>query len=466
MTQRSLPHSRLTLDEAVDLTRTGDLWLFRGTFNRRPRDPADDQRPGEPRRDGRRARRPAAADVARRAGQGPADVWTGSHHRGVQLHDLRAAVEQWTGRYEQDAWLRQLDAEITHEMEDAVLRTIARLNGTPFPSTAALAGRWLRGRARRAASAELTYCAEVVAATYTAMGLLPATDPRTSTIPADSGQATTWTFCAAPDWEPRSRSSPEEPARSDPSRSARANTGSVTHVARARPGRPRTLTATSRIHRPGSGQVPAGREAASFVSSASPLGRGPRMKANHPLVALLTTAVLARGRPRSGRLQRRRGRRGSESVAARLVGQYQRLPVALRVRPTGVPRGLHPALGGIGEHEMKARAMRLRTSEPDLTLAVRAANLANRVGGIYEAGGFVETRGWTGRVCQCRLHPGTTLETASYSLRDVVAPHHLPRDSIKSARILEWRQGHLPRHLGRARRSWRRSRDRDIRFPE
>ncbi|MCP6237205.1 hypothetical protein NL436_27360, partial [Klebsiella pneumoniae] len=34
-------------------------------------------------------------------------------------------------------------------------------------------GRWARGRVRRQAPAELTYCAEVVAATYVAMGLLP-----------------------------------------------------------------------------------------------------------------------------------------------------------------------------------------------------------------------------------------------------------------------------------------------------
>ena len=53
-----------------------------------------------------------------------------------------------------------------------MLRTIARLDGTPFPATAALVGRWARGRVRRAAPAEMTYCAEVVAATYTAMGLL------------------------------------------------------------------------------------------------------------------------------------------------------------------------------------------------------------------------------------------------------------------------------------------------------
>ncbi|MCM0620127.1 hypothetical protein [Nocardioides bruguierae] len=164
--------TQIGLDEAVELTRTGDLWLFRGH---------------------------SAADHAIRAltnapvnhvgmavvlddlpplmwhaelGKGLRDVWTDSHQRGVQLHDLREAVVQWTGRYEQDAWLRQLDAEVTPVMEDAVLRTISRLDGTPFPSTASLAGRWLRGRVRRAAPAELTYCAEVVAATYTAMGLL------------------------------------------------------------------------------------------------------------------------------------------------------------------------------------------------------------------------------------------------------------------------------------------------------
>ena len=53
-----------------------------------------------------------------------------------------------------------------------MLRTVARLDGTPFPATAALAGRWARGRVRGRPRAEATYCAEVVAATYAAMGLL------------------------------------------------------------------------------------------------------------------------------------------------------------------------------------------------------------------------------------------------------------------------------------------------------
>jgi hypothetical protein len=106
------------------------------------------------------------------------DVWSGTRHRGVQLHDLREAVIVWATRYGQRAWLRQLDPAATREMEDAVLRTIARLDGTPFPSTTRLASRWLLGRAPAlrnqtpGTSLETAYCAEVLATTYQAMGLL------------------------------------------------------------------------------------------------------------------------------------------------------------------------------------------------------------------------------------------------------------------------------------------------------
>src|SRR5215471_20337111 len=84
------------------------------------------------------------------------DVWSGTRHRGVQLHDLRAAVEVWGNRYGQRAWLRQLEPTVTSEMENAVLQTIARLNGTPFPSATRYAAeqgqpgdRLLRGGAGR-----------------------------------------------------------------------------------------------------------------------------------------------------------------------------------------------------------------------------------------------------------------------------------------------------------------------------
>ncbi|WP_306361044.1 hypothetical protein [Nocardia sp. CC227C] len=168
------------LDRAIELTRTGDIWLFRG------HSAAD------------RAIRMTTNSPVNHVGMSvvlddlPAliwhaelgrslpDMWTGTAHRGVQLHNLRDAVLVWAHRYGQRAWLRQLDRPVTREMEDSLLRTIARLDGTPFPSTASLAGRWLRGRIRiprrrDAAARELesAYCAEIVAATYQSMGLLP-----------------------------------------------------------------------------------------------------------------------------------------------------------------------------------------------------------------------------------------------------------------------------------------------------
>jgi len=164
--------TELTLDGAVELTRTGDLWLFRG---RSAADHAIRMMTNAP------VNHVGMAVVLEdlppllwhaELGKGLLDVWTGTRHRGVQQHDLREADGQWTTRYGQRAWLRQLHGEVTPAMEDAVLTTVARLDGTPFPSTAALVGRWARGRVRRRAQAEMTYCAEVVAATYAAMGLL------------------------------------------------------------------------------------------------------------------------------------------------------------------------------------------------------------------------------------------------------------------------------------------------------
>jgi hypothetical protein len=195
--------ARITLDKALEHTRTGDIWLFRGHTL------AD------------RAIRVGTNSPVNHVGMSVViddlpplmwhaelgrsleDLWSGNRHRGVQLHDLRAAVLVWTRRYGQHAWLRQLEHPPLPGMEEALLRTIARLDGTPFPSTARLASRWLlgrlptphrpgRGSADGAADGlaegpaegppdglggpgralETAYCAEVVAATYQSMGLL------------------------------------------------------------------------------------------------------------------------------------------------------------------------------------------------------------------------------------------------------------------------------------------------------
>jgi hypothetical protein len=168
----------IPLDAALELTRTGDLWLFRGN---------------------------SVADRAIRAttnapinhvgmavviddlpplmwhaelGRSLVDMWSGKHQRGVQLHDLRDSALVWVNRYGQQAWLRQLSRPISRTAEDALLKTIARLDGTPFPTTTKMAAGWLGGRLPKRHAAnnderETAYCAEVVAISYQDMGLLP-----------------------------------------------------------------------------------------------------------------------------------------------------------------------------------------------------------------------------------------------------------------------------------------------------
>lgn len=193
----------VSLENALEVTRTGDLWLFRGgsgpdraiqTLTNAPVNHVgmtvaiDDLPP---------------LIWHAELGDTLLDMWTGSHHRGVQLNDLRAAVQQWATKYGQRCWLRQLTPFATREQEDAMLRVIARMDGTAFPTTARLTGRWIRGRlptvsdwtrglplvhrrvresaerskVTRRAALETAYCAETVAITYEEMGLI-STDKR------------------------------------------------------------------------------------------------------------------------------------------------------------------------------------------------------------------------------------------------------------------------------------------------
>lgn len=160
------------LDDALAHTRTGDVWLFRG---RGPADAAIRMATNAP------VNHVGMAVVLddlpplmwhAELGRSLEDVWSGSHQRGVQLHSAHESVRTWHDKYKQHVWLRQLDTAITPEMEDAVLKTIARLDGTPFPTVPQLAGSWVKGRARSRASLETLFCAEVVATTYADMGLL------------------------------------------------------------------------------------------------------------------------------------------------------------------------------------------------------------------------------------------------------------------------------------------------------
>ena len=162
----------MSYEEAAALTRTGDVWLFRG------RSTAD------------RAIRAFTNSPVNHVGMVIAlddlppllwhaelgrtipDVWAGVAHRGTQLHRLVDAVGQWNHRYGQQAWMRQIDIDVTTEMEDAVIMTVAELDGRTFPGTASLAKGWIKGRVRRTTNLERLFCGEVVAITYERMGLL------------------------------------------------------------------------------------------------------------------------------------------------------------------------------------------------------------------------------------------------------------------------------------------------------
>jgi hypothetical protein len=167
--------SSIPYDEAVDDAHTGDVWLFRGhsaadrairTFTNSPVNHV--------------AMVVALDDLPpllwhTEMGQSVEDVWTATHHRGAQLNRLAEAHRVWTGKYGQEAWVRQFSGDVTPEMEDELLRVIEMYDGKPFPKAGRLVRWWLEGRVRRTATGEAVYCAQLLAITFRHMGLL---DPK------------------------------------------------------------------------------------------------------------------------------------------------------------------------------------------------------------------------------------------------------------------------------------------------
>jgi hypothetical protein len=167
----------LTLDDAVATAATGDVWLFRG------RSLADRAIQAVTNSPVNHVGMVVALDDLppllwhAELGRSLPDVWSGERRRGVQLHLLRDAVTTWNARYGQRAWVRQLEGTIEREHEDRLMEIVDRFDGRPFPTTPGLARQWLIGRFRRSSSLEAIYCAELVAATYQHMGLLPSRRP-------------------------------------------------------------------------------------------------------------------------------------------------------------------------------------------------------------------------------------------------------------------------------------------------
>jgi hypothetical protein len=189
----------VTLERALAETRTGDVWLLRGDSGP---DRAIQTMTNAP--VNHVGMTVAIDDLPpliwhAELGDKLECLWSGGTHRGVQLNDLRQAVERWMLTYGQRCWLRQMTPYATRAQEDDLLRVIARMDGTAFPTTAKLTARWFRGRVptiadwtrgipllddkvkkatrrklaeRRKVGLETAYCAETVAVTYQEMGLL------------------------------------------------------------------------------------------------------------------------------------------------------------------------------------------------------------------------------------------------------------------------------------------------------
>ena len=194
----------MTLEHALAETRTGDIWLFRGDSGP---DRAIQTMSNAP--VNHVGMTVAIDDLPpliwhAELGDKLQCLWSGTNHRGVQLNDLRQSVERWMLTYGQRCWLRQLTPYATREQEDELLRVIARMDGTAFPTTARLTGRWIRGRVpvasdftrglplvhrrvresaqrkraeTRNVGLETAYCAETVAMTFDEMGLLSTEKP-------------------------------------------------------------------------------------------------------------------------------------------------------------------------------------------------------------------------------------------------------------------------------------------------
>jgi hypothetical protein len=165
----------LTVEDAVATASTGDVWLFRG---RALADRAIQAVTNSP--VNHVGMVVALEDMPpllwhAELGKSLPDAWTGQRQRGVQLHKLEDAVRTWDKKYGQRAWMRRLEGgTLTREQEDALIQTIDRYSGKPFPTTPGLMRSWATGRVRkREVTRETIYCAELVAVTMQNMGLLP-----------------------------------------------------------------------------------------------------------------------------------------------------------------------------------------------------------------------------------------------------------------------------------------------------
>ena len=162
----------ISLEAAMEIAATGDLWLFRG---RKTNDRLVQLATNSP--VNHVAMAVAIGDLPpllwhTESSPSTVDVWTNQRRPGVQLQRLDEAVATWSTRWGHHPFIRQLSPPIDRPGEDELLRVINEFSGRRFPTGRGLAKRWLLGRVRRSAFPDEIFCAELIATTYQRMGLL------------------------------------------------------------------------------------------------------------------------------------------------------------------------------------------------------------------------------------------------------------------------------------------------------
>ena len=139
-----------------------------------------------------------AAMIYRPDPQGPPMLWetgpdpivedprTRSKHGGAQLGNLEEALRTMhRPAYGDTPYIRQLEFERTDDFERMATRVVEDLEGRPFPSMVQMMGDWLLGQFHFVTTDKRMYCAELVAATYMRLGLLPFDPPGNFYDPKD-----------------------------------------------------------------------------------------------------------------------------------------------------------------------------------------------------------------------------------------------------------------------------------------
>ena len=177
----------IAYDELVPKLRTGDVVVFHGvSFASRAIERVTGSRYSH------------AAMIYRPDPDGPPMLWetgpdpivedprTRSRHGGAQLGYLDQALRTMNRpAFGDTPYVRQLEFERTDEFERMASQVVQELEGRPFPSLLQMAGDWLAGQLHFVTTDKRMYCAELVAATFMRLGLLPFDPPDNFYDPKD-----------------------------------------------------------------------------------------------------------------------------------------------------------------------------------------------------------------------------------------------------------------------------------------